>query len=119
MKITRAVITAASRDDRHLPLQRLVDRDGTQKAAIQIIVEEAVSAGAHEVAIAVRPADEPAFGEAAGTAASRLELIPQAELRGYGDAVSWGRAWAWNSSAASTTSPRARGSPSRPTCSPP
>ena len=34
MKITRAVITAASRDDRHLPLQRLVDRDGTPKAAL-------------------------------------------------------------------------------------
>gem|GEM_PF-6447060 len=26
MKITRAVITAAARDDRHLPLQQLVDR---------------------------------------------------------------------------------------------
>lgn len=117
MKITRAVITAASRDDRHLPLQRLVDRDGTQKAALQIIVEEAVAAGAHEVAIVVRPGDEAAFPEAAGTAASRLEFIPQAEPRGYGDAVSRGRAWAWNSSAASTTSPRALGSPSRRTCS--
>ena len=91
MKITRAVITAASRDDRHLPLQRLVDRDGTQKAALQIIVEEAVAAGAHEVAIVVRPGDEAAFREAAGTAASRLELIPQAEPRGYGDAVSRAR----------------------------
>ena len=119
MKITRAVITAASRDDRHLPLQRLVDRDGTQEAALQIIVEEAVAAGAHEVAIVVRPGDEAAFREAAGTSASRLELIPQAEPRGYGDAVSWGRAWGWSSSAASITSPRARGSPSPPTCSPP
>ena len=47
MNITRAVITAAARDDRHLPLQQLVDRDRRTKAALAIIVEEAVAAGAH------------------------------------------------------------------------
>jgi len=87
MKITRAVITAAARDDRHLPLQQLVDRDRRTKAALAIIVEEAVAAGAHEVAIVVRPGDEDAFREAAGDAASRLELIPQTEPAGYGHAV--------------------------------
>ena len=87
MKITRAVITAAARDDRHLPLQQLVDRDRQTKAALAIIVEEAVAAGAHEVAIVVRPGDEAAFREAAGDAASRLELIPQAEPAGYGHAI--------------------------------
>ena len=87
MKITRAVITAAARDDRHLPLQQLVARDRQTKAALAIIVEEAVAAGAHEVAIVVRPGDEAAFREAAGDAASRLELIPQAEPAGYGHAI--------------------------------
>jgi UTP--glucose-1-phosphate uridylyltransferase len=87
MKITRAVITAAARDDRHLPLQQLVDRDRQTKAALAIIVEEAVAAGAHEVAIVVRPGDEATFREAAGDAASRLELIPQAEPAGYGHAI--------------------------------
>lgn len=87
MKITRAVITAAARDDRHLPLQQLVDRDRRTKSALAIIVEEAVAAGAHEVAIVVRPGDEEAFREAAGDAASRLELIPQAEAAGYGNAI--------------------------------
>jgi hypothetical protein len=71
MNITRAVITAASRDDRHLPLQ-----------SVQIIVEEAVAVVAHEVGIVVRPGDEPVFREAAGASASRLKLNPQAELRG-------------------------------------
>lgn len=87
MKITRAVITAAARDDRHLPLQQLVDRDRRTKAALAIIVEEAVAAGAHEVAIVVRPGDEDDFREAAGDAASRLELIPQTEPAGYGNAI--------------------------------
>lgn len=87
MKITRAVITAAARDDRHLPLQQLVDRDRRTKAALAIIVEEAVAAGAHEVAIVVRPGDEAAFREAAGDAASRLELVSQAEPAGYGHAI--------------------------------
>ncbi|MBA2646274.1 MAG: UTP--glucose-1-phosphate uridylyltransferase, partial [Pyrinomonadaceae bacterium] len=31
MKITKAVITAAARNQRTLPLQTLVDRDGDQK----------------------------------------------------------------------------------------
>ena len=93
MKITRAVITAAARDDRHLPLQQLVDRDRRTKAALAIIVEEAVAAGAHEVAIVVRPGDEDDFREAAGDAASRLELIPQAEPAGYGHAVLQARAF--------------------------
>lgn len=87
MKITRAVITAAARDDRHLPLQQLVDRDRRTKAALAIIVEEAVAAGAHEVAIVVRPGDEAAFREAAGDAASRLELVAQDEPAGYGNAI--------------------------------
>ena len=87
MNITRAVITAAARDDRHLPLQQLVDRDRHTKAALAIIVEEAVAAGAHEVAIVVRPGDEADFREAAGAAASRLELIPQTEAAGYGNAI--------------------------------
>jgi len=87
MHIKRAVITAAGREQQSLPLQRLVDRDGQPKTALEIIVEEAVAAGAHEVGIVVRPGDETAFRSAAGTSASRLELIPQPEPLGYGDAV--------------------------------
>jgi UTP--glucose-1-phosphate uridylyltransferase len=45
MKLRRAVITAAGWDDQQLPLQRLIDRDGTPKTALQIVVEEAATAG--------------------------------------------------------------------------
>ena len=91
MHIKRALITAAGREQQRLPLQRLVDRDGVAKTALEIIVEEAVAAGAHEVGIVVRPGDEAAFRAAAGLAASRLELIPQSEPLGYGNAVSVAR----------------------------
>ncbi len=91
MHIKRALITAAGREQQRLPLQRLVDRDGVAKTALEIIVEEAVAAGAHEVGIVVRPGDEAAFRAAAGLAASRLELIPQPEPLGYGNAVSVAR----------------------------
>jgi len=64
------------------------------RAIITIIVEEAVAAGADEVGIVVRPGDEAAFRTAAGTSASRLELIPQPEPLGYGHAIRCGRAFA-------------------------
>ena len=41
MKIRKAVITAAGRNQRGIPLQTLVDRDGIEKKAMQIILEEA------------------------------------------------------------------------------
>jgi UTP--glucose-1-phosphate uridylyltransferase len=91
MHIRRALITAAGREQQRLPLQRLVDRDGSPKTALEIIVEEAVAAGAHEVGIVVRPGEEAAFRAAAGSTASRLELIPQPEPLGYGNAVSVAR----------------------------
>ena len=48
MKVRKAVITAAARGQNALPLQTLVDRDGVQKSALKIILEEAIStAGPH------------------------------------------------------------------------
>jgi UTP--glucose-1-phosphate uridylyltransferase len=94
MHLKRAVITAAGQDDRQVPLQRLVDRDGKTKTAIQIVVEEAAAAGADTVAIVVQPGDEAAYRAAAGSAASSLTLIPQTEPRGYGDAIKRARAFA-------------------------
>ena len=94
MKISRAIITAAGRDGQTLPLQRVVDRDGVAKTALQIIVEEAVAAGADEVGIIVRPGDETAVRQAAGGSASQRELIPQPVPLGYGHAIRCGRAFA-------------------------
>ena len=40
VKIRKAVITAAGRDQRRLPLQLLVDGDGQSKSALTILLEE-------------------------------------------------------------------------------
>ena len=45
MRISKAVITAAGRSQRTLPLQTLIDRDGQQKPVLRIIVEEALRGG--------------------------------------------------------------------------
>ncbi|HMO64911.1 MAG TPA: sugar phosphate nucleotidyltransferase, partial [Verrucomicrobiota bacterium] len=87
MEVQRAVITAAGRSQRSLPLQTLVDADGVTKTALQIILEEALAAGVEEVGVVVAPGDGPAFAAGAGPHAKRLRFLEQAEPRGYGHAV--------------------------------
>ena len=87
VKITKAVITAAARNQRTLPLQTLVDRDGDQKSVLEIIIEEAVWAGIEEICVVVAPGDEAAYAQAAGTAGHRLTFVAQAAPLGYGHAV--------------------------------
>ncbi len=87
MNIKKAVITAAGNNQRTLPLQALVDRDGVSKTALSIIVEEALSAGIEEIGVVVHPGDQPAFAAAAGGHAGRLTFIEQKEALGYGHAV--------------------------------
>ena len=93
MKITKAVITAAARAQRSLPLQRLVDRDGQPKPVLQIIVEEAIGAGIDEVCVIISPGDAPAYREAAGPQIDRLRFIEQPAPLGYGHAVYCARAF--------------------------
>lgn len=92
-KITRAVITAAGPDQRTLPLHALVDRDGVEKTALQIIIEEALAAGIESLAVVICPGDEPAYRQAAGAHAGRLQCIEQREPRGYGHALLCARAF--------------------------
>lgn len=87
MRISKAVITAAGRNQRTLPLQRLVDRDGTPKTVLRIVVEEALSAGIDEVCVVICPGDETAYREAAGNLAARLYFIEQHDPLGYGHAI--------------------------------
>jgi UTP--glucose-1-phosphate uridylyltransferase len=87
MRIKKAVITAAGRNQRELPLQTLVDRDGIQKSALQIIIEEAVSAGVEEICIVVYPGDQKTYAAAAGNHAERLRVVEQPAPRGYGHAL--------------------------------
>jgi UTP--glucose-1-phosphate uridylyltransferase len=87
MNVKKAVITAAGRNQRTIPLQRLVDRDGVDKSALRIILEEVLSAGIEEVAIVIAPGDAAAFKEAAGPHAGRITFVEQNNPRGYGDAI--------------------------------
>jgi UTP--glucose-1-phosphate uridylyltransferase len=87
MNVRKAVITAAGVGQRALPLQSLVDRDGVEKTALQIIIDEAISAGVEEVCLIVVPGDSAAYRQAAGRHASRLHFVEQSAPRGYGHAL--------------------------------
>jgi len=70
-KVRKAVIPAAGFGTRLFPASKamkkelfpMIDRDGRAKPVIQIIVEEALSAGIEEIAIVVQKADRPLFEE--------------------------------------------------------
>lgn len=87
MKISKAVITAAGRRQRTLPLQTLIDRDGVEKSVLTILIEEIVRAGINDIGIVVRPGDERAYADVAGDYANRLHFVHQAEPLGYGHAI--------------------------------
>jgi UTP--glucose-1-phosphate uridylyltransferase len=87
MKITKAVITAAGKGQRHLPLQTLIDRDGQQKSVLSVIIEEVVRAGISDTCIVIHPDDEAAFRSVAGEHSGRLSFVYQQEPKGYGHAV--------------------------------
>ena len=92
MTITKAVITAAAPNQRTLPLQTLVDRDGQQKSVLSIIVGEARAAGIEQVCVVVHPGDEAAYQQVlgeqgAGGQGDGLCFVPQQEPLGYGHAV--------------------------------
>jgi UTP--glucose-1-phosphate uridylyltransferase len=87
MEIRKAVITAAGRGQRTLPLQTLIDRDGVTKSVLTIIVEEALRAEVEEICLVVGPGDEAAYTKVAGDHAGRLHFVQQGHARGYGHAV--------------------------------
>ncbi|MEO7101187.1 MAG: sugar phosphate nucleotidyltransferase [Luteolibacter sp.] len=87
MKVCKAVITAAGKNQRTLPLQMLVDRDGVPKSALAILTEEITAAGIEEIAVIICPGDEAAYATAAGPHARRMRFIEQKEALGYGHAV--------------------------------
>jgi UTP--glucose-1-phosphate uridylyltransferase len=83
----RAVITAAGRNQHTLPLQTLVDRDGVQKSALRIIVEEALSGGVEDICLVIRPGDQTAYRTAIGDFPGKLTFVEQKEALGYGHAL--------------------------------
>lgn len=98
MKVNRAVITAAAPDQSMLPLQRLVDREGLEKTALQLIVEEVLEAGIETICLVICPGREHEYLMAAGPHAKRLEFVEQDHPRGYGDALFRARDFVGNES---------------------
>jgi UTP--glucose-1-phosphate uridylyltransferase len=94
VEIKKAIITAAGKSQRTLPLQSLVDRDGATKTALRIIIEEILSAGIDEICVVISPGDQEAYAAAAGGHAGRLQFVQQTEPKGYGHAVHCGREFA-------------------------
>jgi UTP--glucose-1-phosphate uridylyltransferase len=87
MDIRKAVITAAGKSQRTLPLQSLVDRDGQTKTALGIIIEEILRAGIEAIGVIISPGDEAAYRTAAGIHSGRLTFIEQPQPLGYAHAV--------------------------------
>ncbi|HZJ17506.1 MAG TPA: sugar phosphate nucleotidyltransferase [Chthoniobacteraceae bacterium] len=87
MDIRKALITAAGKNQRTLPLQSLVDRDGVTKTALTIIVEEILRAGIETIGVVISPGDVAAYRVAAGDHADRLAFIEQFAPLGYAHAV--------------------------------
>jgi UTP--glucose-1-phosphate uridylyltransferase len=91
VEIKKAIVTAAGKNQRTLPLQTLVDRDGTTKTALRIIIEEILSAGIEDICLVISPGDEAAYAAAAAGAGGKLTFVEQCEPRGYGHAVACAR----------------------------
>ncbi|TAG09568.1 MAG: UTP--glucose-1-phosphate uridylyltransferase [Verrucomicrobia bacterium] len=87
MNISKAVVTAAGKNQRTLPLQTLVDRDGVQKSALSILAEEISSAGIDQIAVVISPGDRASYEQAAGEHGRKMQFIEQTEPLGYGHAV--------------------------------
>ncbi|MEM7126950.1 MAG: sugar phosphate nucleotidyltransferase [Chloroflexota bacterium] len=87
MKITKAVITAAGANQRTLPLQTLIDRDGQEKSVLSIIIEETLHAGMDNICVVIQPGDEDAYRRVAGDHAGWLQFATQEEPLGHGHAV--------------------------------
>ena len=81
------MITAAGPHQRTLPLQTLVDRDGTEKPLLRILLEEAFCGKIEQACVVVSPGDEAPYAQAAGDLAGRVQFIAQTGPRGYGHAI--------------------------------
>ncbi len=94
VEIKKAIITAAGRGQRTLPLQTLVDRDGVSKTALRILIEEILAAGIDDICIVISPGDQAAYRAAAGGQGGRLQFVEQTSPLGYGHAVFCARGFA-------------------------
>ena len=74
-------------NQRALPLQTLIDRDGQEKSVLGILIEQALAANVEEICVVVWPGDEARYAQAAGKRGGRVRFVPQPQPLGYGHAV--------------------------------
>src|SRR3954453_15738470 len=87
MKVKKAVITAAAENQRALPLQTLIDRDGQEKSVLAILVEQVLVGHVDEIGVVVYPGDEAPYSRAVAKHLGHVRFLPQNNARGYGQAV--------------------------------
>ncbi len=95
MNVTKAIVTAAGKGQRNLPLQTLYDSEGIQKSVLNIIIDEVLHAGITDIGIVIHPDDEQSYRAVAGDQAEYITFIHQKEPRGYGHAL-WCAKDYWN-----------------------
>ncbi len=93
-RVTKALITAAGPAQRRLPLQTLTDRNGDQKPALALLLDEMFAAGIEQVGLVHAKGDRAAYEAVLAPYAEKLTYIEQPEALGYGDAVLCGRDFA-------------------------
>jgi UTP--glucose-1-phosphate uridylyltransferase len=87
MYIRKAVITAAGKDQRNLPMQTLFDQHGKERSVLSLVVGEAVRSGISDIGIVVWPGDEEPYARLLANDGARLTFVEQKEARGYAHAV--------------------------------
>jgi len=87
VKVRKAVITAAGKSQRLLPLQTLIDWDGQEKSVLQILVEHALVADVEEVCVITWPGDETRYSQAIGAHSGRVRFVPKPQALGYGHSI--------------------------------
>ncbi|HSW49874.1 MAG TPA: sugar phosphate nucleotidyltransferase [Bryobacteraceae bacterium] len=87
MKIRKAVVTLAGPNQRRLPLQTLIDRDGSPRSVLAILLDEALQAGVEEICLVVNPGDRDSYTQVLGEHGGRVHFQEQPEPLGYSHAV--------------------------------
>lgn len=87
MQVRKAVITAALRTQRNLPMQTLIDQQGNERSVLSLVVAEATRAGIDDICIVVWPGDEELYGKLLSDEPVRLTFVPQIDARGYAHAI--------------------------------
>jgi UTP--glucose-1-phosphate uridylyltransferase len=92
MQIRKALITTAGADQRKLPVQSLVDREGNRKTVLEILIQEVRQAGIEEIGVVIHPGDLNIYSEITG-GDPQIHFIEQDRQLGYGYAVLCGAAF--------------------------